>query len=195
MVKLKKANKLTTNELRIEKLKEIHTKYIDNFNSQFKDLCDFIKEDALQNQDKGISVTYLMFEISSNKLVGYITLMTDSVSLKGLDNDLKEKLRNKGISYPTLPAIKIGRLCIDDEYRRRGLGQKLFFFALKQLLNINKMVGCRFVTLDAKQEKDEKNQNAIKYYKEKLGFEFLKQKGRREPPMYFDAYKLISQDK
>jgi len=125
-------------------------------------------------------------------LVGYITLLTDSVTLKKLDPSLKEEFKMKGIDYPTLPAIKIGRICVDDRYRHRGIGTMMFYYALSVMVKLNKIVGCRFITLDAKENKDNEENNSVHFYKG-LGFNFLKEKEKRHPPMYFDAFKTMKE--
>lgn len=194
MAKKKKEKPFGLKQIRIEKLNENHVPFFEDFQSYDKDLADFLRENAIDNQDKAISVTYLAFDISKEpKLLGYITLLTDSVVLKGLDKDLVEQLDGKGINYPTLPALKIGRWCIDERYRQRRLGRMFWLLTLKKVYELSKFVGCRFVTVEAKQEKDGNGLNALRYYKEKLGFELLKfkNKGRRHPHMYFDAYKII----
>src|SRR3989344_45233 len=115
--------KITNEDIKIERMNEKHD--INNFNSYELELVKFLKEDALENQKNKISVTYLWF-LKSGELVGYITLLNDRINLEG---DLKNVFRGKGISYHSLPAIKVGRLCVDDHFLGRGLGTLMLAFA------------------------------------------------------------------
>ena len=97
--------KIKVDAIRIERLSNKH--FIKDFKSYEKDLIDFLFEDALDNQEKKISVTYLWFLKETNELLGYITLLNDKINLEG---NLKAYFRDKGILYKALPALKIGRL-------------------------------------------------------------------------------------
>ncbi|MBU1111565.1 MAG: GNAT family N-acetyltransferase, partial [Nanoarchaeota archaeon] len=85
----------------------------------------------------------------------------------------------------SLPALKIGRLCVDDHYLRRGLGRLMIQFAIQKAseINMNK-AGCRFITLDAKRNKD-KELDSIHFYKI-MGFDILKERIKGTTPMYLD---------
>jgi len=169
--------KIKVEDVRIERLNEKHS--LNNFQSYEQELVDFLLEDALNNQKNRISVTYLWF-LNNSKLAGYITLLSDRINLEG---DLKDMFRRKGIEYHSLPALKVGRLCVDDCYLRRGLGTLMLAFAVKVANRIfNECAGCRFMVLDAK--KNPKN-NPIHFYK-KLGFQTLKERKKGTTPMYLD---------
>lgn len=108
--------KINVDEIRIERMSEKHD--ISNFQSYEKELVKFLIEDALDNQINRISVTYLWF-LKTGELVGYITLLNDRINLEG---DLKAAFRDKGILYKALPALKVGRLCVNNEFLRQGFG-------------------------------------------------------------------------
>jgi len=106
--------------------------------------------------------------------------LNDRINLEG---DLKEAFRDKGILYKALPALKIGRLCVDNRFLRKGLGTHLIDFAIKVAYHIyEKFSGCRFIVLDAKRNKEN---DAIHFYK-KQGFVALKERKKGTTPMYFD---------
>ena len=169
--------KITANDVKILKINNAHN--IKSFKSYEQELVNFLVEDALNNQDHQISVTYLWF-LTSGELVGYVTLLNDRINLEG---DLKDFFRMKGIQYHSLPALKIGRLCVDDHFLRRGLGTLMVDFSIKIAFNIfEKYSGCRFVVLDAKRNT---SNDSIHFYK-KLGFKELKERKKGATPMYFD---------
>jgi len=170
--------KIKLEEVRIERLRENHD--LSKFDSYEKELVKFLNEDSLDNQNKKISVTYLWFY--KNEIAAYISLLTDRINLEG---NLKTYFRDKGILYKSLPALKIGRLCVDNKYLRRGIGRLLMNFTVSKSNEIyNSVAGCRFIVIDAKRNLD-KSKDAIHFYK-KLGFIPLKERDKGTTPMYFD---------
>src|SRR3989338_240251 len=79
------SEKITVESVRIERIQAHHQ--VSGFRSYEKELMDFLVEDALDNQYKMISVTYLWFLKETNELIGYVTLLNDRVNLEG---NLKE---------------------------------------------------------------------------------------------------------
>jgi len=186
-----KEGKIKPTELRIEKITAVHKNFLEKFQSYEKELEDFLKEDALEQQERNISVTYLWFLRESNELVAYITLSPDCIKLKNINQELSQKFRDKGINYRSLPALKIGRLCVDDKFLRKGIGTLLIQFTINKAYEMSKNVGCRFIYLDAKRNKD-KSKDVIHFYK-KMGFELYKDRNNKETPMYLDIYPLIKE--
>lgn len=171
-------------EIKIEIIDGNHK--VDLFQSYEKELVDFLREDAFENQKQRLSVTFLWFY--EEKLVSYVTLLNDKINLEG---DLKEFFKEKGIHYKSLPALKIGRLCVDDRFLRQGLGKLMILSAIQIANGINKnKAGCRFITLDAKRNPDPKL-DSIHFYK-KMGFKSLKERIKGTTPMYLDL-KLIEE--
>ncbi|MBI4981108.1 GNAT family N-acetyltransferase [Candidatus Woesearchaeota archaeon] len=170
-------DKINVKDIKIERLQQSHN--VKDFRSYEPELASFLIEDALNNQNNQISVTYLWF-LNTNELVGYVTLLNDRINLEG---ELKKIFRGKGIGYHSLPALKVGGLCVDDRYLRKGVGTLMLAFAVKIANHIFKdYAGCRFIVLDAKRN----HQNdPIRFYK-KVGFEELKQRKKGTTPMYLD---------
>ena len=179
------ASKINPEEVRIEIINQHHT--VHSFRSYENELVEFLIEDALENQKQKLSVTFLWFY--GGKLVSYITLLNDKINL---ESDLKEFFREKGVHYKSLPALKVGRLCVDNMFLRRGLGRLMILSAIRiaNELNRNK-TGCRFITLDAKRNQD-KGLDSIHFYK-KIGFKTLKERQKGTTPMYLDL-KLIEEN-
>ncbi|MEK6935879.1 MAG: GNAT family N-acetyltransferase [Nanoarchaeota archaeon] len=150
---------------------------------------DFLKEDALKQQERKISVTYLWFLRETNELVAYITLCPDCIKLKNIEEELYKMFREKGINYKSLPALKIGRLCVSDKFLKRGIGKLLIQFAIKKAQEVSNNVGCRFLYLDAKRNQDS-NKDAIHFYK-KMGFEIYKNRDSTETPLYMDIFPIF----
>ena len=62
-------DKINPEDLRIEKIDRRHITQINNFESSYKELKDFLVEDALGNQEMAISTTYLWFYNPKNELL------------------------------------------------------------------------------------------------------------------------------
>lgn len=169
--------------LRIEKLSKKHEGTIKSFETDTKELKDFLVEDAIKNQEMAISTTYLWFHIPTNKLAGYLTILNDAIRVHG--TRVGGSFLDKGVSYKTLPALKIGRMCVDRNFLRKGIGTYMIYHTIKRAVEISDKAGCRFIVLDAKSAT-----GAIRFYK-KTGFEILKEREKGTIPMYFDLIKLI----
>ncbi len=177
-------DRISTEILRIEKLGKRHLDIIKAFDTGVKELKDFLTEDAYNNQEMSISTTYLWFYNPENKLVAYVTVLNDAIRVHG--TQLGKAFVDKGVEYKTLPAIKIGRMCVDRNCIGRGIGTYMIQFVMKILMEINEKSGCRFIVLDAKTQT-----NAVHFYK-KLGFQVLKQREKGTIPMFYDMIKLIT---
>lgn len=166
-------------DIKIERINKDHD--VSGFCSYEPDLVEFLKEDALDNQEKMISVTYLWFV--KGELVGYVTLLNDNINLSA---DLKEFFRIKGINYKYLPALKVGRLCVDDRFLLNGVGKYMVLFSIQMAKKIySSNSGCRFITLDAKRNPD-RTKDSIHFYK-KMNFKVLKDR-KGATPMYLDLF-------
>ena len=176
--------KIKINEIEIEQMNESHKEAISKFVSYEKELVDFLIEDALDNQNKKISTTYLWFYKTKKELVGYVSVLADAINLQG---ELKEYFRQEGIFYKSLPAIKIGRLCVSDNYLGRGIGTLMIEFVIVLSEKIGKDIGLRFITTDAKRN-HEPRKDSVHFYR-RLGFDILKQREKGTLPMYKDLIK------
>ncbi|VVB60701.1 Acetyltransferase (GNAT) domain protein [uncultured archaeon] len=173
--------KIPQDNLKVEKLSEKHKNILETFKTENVELKKFLVEDALRNQELVISNTYLWFYKPNNELVAYITILTDAIGIHG--TGLGEYFQDKGILYKTLPALKIGRICVGTEYLDRGIGTYMIKFAMIKLLIIEHEAGCRFIFADVKRE-------AVHFYK-KLDFVILKLREKGTIPMYLDMIKQI----
>ena len=153
---------------------------VSDFESTSPELNEFLKEDALKNQEELISKTYLCCH--SNQLVGYVTFTTDIVRKK----DVREEEQIE-IPYKEYPAIKIARLAVDKRYERKGVGRFLLLAAVGKALKISNEVGCRFITVDSKQD-------SIEFYKKSGSFKLIKgYEKKKYPTMYFDVLPTIKE--
>ena len=123
--------------------------------SEFKcasdDLNDFLKNDALSQQNSKLNITKLV--MCDDLVVAYVSLLTDTILLKDIrDEDIKQDIKDQlslNSKKRKLPAIKIGRLAVDEKYSGKGLGSEILMSVLFNIKNIaENSVGLRFVTVE-----------------------------------------------
>ena len=127
-----------------------HAKYdVTHFDCGHADLNEFIRTDCPNHIAQRLSFTRLAFY--ENDLVGYISLLADSISLH---ITVREWFVQKNITVQQVPALKIGRLGIEQRYKGRNIGTTLMRYALSVAFRMNDElgVGCRFLTVDSDQD-------------------------------------------
>lgn len=138
------------NNFYFEILSEKHD--LSNFKCASNDLNDFLKNDALRQQEMNLNITQLA--ICDGEVIGFVSILTDTLKIKSLDNEsLKEEMKgelNVIGEDNVLPSIKIGRFAIDEKYAKQGLGSYIFRNVLLSILHLSKTkVGLRFITVEA----------------------------------------------
>lgn len=132
-------------ELVIEKLDTDHD--LSGFNCGIDDLDEFLQEDSLKQMEFRFNVTYVCKY--NSEVMGYFTLCSDSITFKRIEDDDKHFLQTKGVDYPNLPALKLCRLGIHNEYQSKGIGTHLVSIVIRQALELSEKIGIRFITVDA----------------------------------------------
>ena len=165
------------NELQIVPLTERDR--LPSFNSISAELNEFLINDALEDQENMISKTYL--SIWKENLVGFVTLLTDTIGVQLIH----ESEGVDGYQYTKYPAIKIGRIAVDKNNERMGVGRFLLLAAIGKSISISKEIGCRYITVDSKR-------NSIGFYK-KHNFKEIEGYGNSDfPKMYLNMYPIIT---
>ena len=148
------------------------------FNSSNEDLNDFLHNDAIRSQEDLISRTYLCFW--NSRLAGFFTLVTDTIEVKHVEKE--DGIDDYG--YQKYPAIKIARMAVDEKLSGSGIGRYLLLAAVGKVHSLSQEVGCRYITVDSKNE-------AVGFY-EKNGFKIIKKyENRNFPPMYLNMFPII----
>ena len=174
--------KIKPEDIKVERLAAVHASLLTNFSTDNNELKAFLVEDALKNQQLSISTTYLWFYSPTGELAAYISLLNDSLRIR--ETELEKLFVEKGILYKSLPALKIGRLCVDNRFAGRGIGTIITNSSMAIAVLISEIVGCRFVVLDSKKE-------AVNFYS-KLGFKTLRKEDKEITPMYFDLMNVMN---
>ena len=157
---------------------------IKSFDCGDADLNEFLFTDAKHYLSQLLAVTYL-YEYSAD-IVAFFSVSNDTISFRErtLSKTEWNRLRR---TYPNrkrlnkLPAVKIGRLGVDNKYQGADIGTQLLDY-IKILFIDNNKTGCRYITVDAYN-----NKKTITFYL-KNGFNFLTVNDVKEDTrlMYFD---------
>ncbi len=139
-----------------------------------KELLDnYLKRQAKQDIKRKLSVCFILNDNNSNKIQGYYTLSNNSIDLDLIPASLKKHLQK---SYTSIPTTLLGRLAVDNKYKKQGLGKLLLVDALKRSFELSKVSGSFAVVTVPLDE------NAEKFYL-KYGFIKLPDSGKMFLPM------------
>lgn len=130
--------------LRIEPLSPKHVR--EGFTSGVAALDRYLMSQAGQDSQRGFASIFVAAERSSARVCGYYTLSMTGVAV-GL---LPERLQRKMPRYPSVPAVRLGRLAVAVTARGRGLGKWLLLDAMARSL-ASEVAWAAFV-VDAKDE-------------------------------------------
>jgi GNAT superfamily N-acetyltransferase len=113
---------------RIEKLEPNHDRR--GFDCGEPSLNRYFAELVTQDVRRLIAKCYIIRELADARVAGYYTLAASTIGLSELPADIAKRLPR----YPSVPAVRIGRLAVDRHYQGAGLGAALLADALGRAL-------------------------------------------------------------
>ena len=151
---------------------------LSSFSCLSQELTDFLKNDALIDQNNMISRTRLCFW--NEELAGFFTLIADTIEAKAVIDGLEH------YEYRKYPGVKIARLAVDSRFERKGIGTYLLLAAIGKTLSVCESIGCRYILVDSKKD-------SIGFY-QKNEFKLVeKYKDREFVPMYLNMQPIIAE--
>ncbi|MDD1690901.1 MAG: GNAT family N-acetyltransferase [Methanoregula sp.] len=145
--------------------------------SAYRDLEDFLLNDALKYQEENVAVTYLVH--SDGRLVGFFSLAMGCVASESVADLGEERY------YPRrFPALLIARMATQDNFRGMGIGAEMLARVFATAFTLCSKVGCRVVKVDAKN-----NERTINFYERHGGF-ITVGSGDETIPMIVDMNKM-----
>jgi ribosomal protein S18 acetylase RimI-like enzyme len=87
----------------------------------------YLREQVTQDIRRRVAACFVALA-GKGSIAGYYTLSMASVPLADLPSDITRKLPR----YAAVPAIRMGRLAIDQAFKGRGLGGALLYDALRR---------------------------------------------------------------
>lgn len=134
-------------DIKIEPLSRSHDR--GEFDCGVKELNDFLKKYALQNQKNHLSRTFVATTPGQEKctskdgILGFYTLSIGDMDYNLLPGDIRHP------KYPVSIA-RLARLAVDLKNKGRGIGGFLLHDALQKIKSASKSVGIFAVVVDAK---------------------------------------------
>ena len=111
-------------------------------------LDHWLQRHALKNEISGASRTFVICE--EQRVIGYYTLAVGSIEHQDAPGRIRRNMSNP------IPIMVLGRLAIDQQWQRSGLGRGLLKDALLRTLTVSEQAGTRALLVHALSE-DAKN--------------------------------------
>lgn len=115
------------------------------FNCGLEPLNLYLSEQVTQDIRRRVAACFVALA-DERRIAGYYTLASASLLLADLPVGIGKKLPR----YPTVPAIRMGRLAVDQAFRGQGLGGALLADALDRA--IRSEIAAFAMMVDAKDE-------------------------------------------
>ena len=144
-----------TASFRLEPLGEGHER--SSFHCGEDALDRYFQTQVTQDIRRHIANCFVAVESATSHVAAWYTISAASIPLVDLPPDETKRLPR----YPTVPAIRIGRLAVDQRFQGRGLGAALLADAATRALKADAAAFTLLV--------DAKNDSAVAFY-ERFGF-------------------------
>lgn len=120
------------------------------------DIQDFVRRKALSFNKRGVSSSYLVFDIDASVFVGFyaLALKVAYVPEENVSNSFRKKFgffgeQNLISGCIDVPAVLLAQLGKNDSYSSLISGEQLIGFAEESVRYIQRLAGGRFVFLDS----------------------------------------------
>jgi len=133
----------------------------------------YLCNQASQDIKKHVAAVFVLTEKQSLDVIGYYTLSAMTITADELPCSMIKKLPK----YNLLPTTLLGRLAVDKQQQRKGLGNFLILDALRRSISLSKEIASMAIIVDAK------NEAAVTFYKGYGFTRFALQKKRLYLPM------------
>jgi ribosomal protein S18 acetylase RimI-like enzyme len=115
------------------------------FRSDSEPLNRYLREQVTQDIRRRVAACFVALA-DGQRIAGYYTLASASLLLADLPTSTGKKLPR----YPTVPAVRMGRLAVDQAFKGQGLGGALLADALDRAARAE-IAACALI-VDAKDE-------------------------------------------
>jgi ribosomal protein S18 acetylase RimI-like enzyme len=149
---------MTTYPFRYERLIDAHDRTA--FRCGEEALDRYFQTQATQDIRRRVANCFIAVEAATGQIAAYYTMSAASIPFVDLPPEESKRLPR----YPTLPAVRIGRLAVDARFQRRGLGAALIANAIHRTLQADAAAFTLLV--------DAKNDRAVAFY-QRFGFRAL----------------------
>jgi ribosomal protein S18 acetylase RimI-like enzyme len=120
-------------------------------------LDNYFQRQVTQDVRRRVANCFVILETSMGQIAAYYTMSAASIPLVDLPVDEAKRLPR----YPTIPAVRIGRLAVDQRFQRLGLGELMLMNAVHRTIQDSAAAFALLV--------DAKNDQAVAFY-QRYGF-------------------------
>ena len=124
-----------------------------SFSSGSELLDQYLRRQASQDVRRRVTACFVALDQKARRLAGYYTIAAANIRLDALPENIAKRLPR----YPSVPAVRIGRLAVDLEFQDRGLGGALLANAMTRAITTDIMAFAMVV--------DAKDDVAIAFYR------------------------------
>ncbi len=126
------------------------------FDCGHEDLNEFFLNDCILYSNDLIGKSYC-FTLDENPeiIVCAFTISNDSIKVADLPNARKKKVNEliaREKHFRSYPALLIGRLGVNKEFKCKGIGPELMNFIKAWFIDDQNKTGCRFIVVDSYNE-------------------------------------------
>ena len=136
-----------------------------------EDVDEFFREDAVDYTYFKMGKSYCFrLDADPKQIIACFTVSNDSLRIYDLPSSRKKAMwdiTNREKMLSRYPGVLIGRLAVNIDYARRGIGSQILDFIKMWFDAPDNKTACRFVIVDAKNEPE-----VLTFY-QKNGFEYL----------------------
>jgi ribosomal protein S18 acetylase RimI-like enzyme len=142
---------MTSAPFRLERLSSEHDRSA--FHCREEALNRYFQTQATQDIRRHIANCFVAIEIVTGMVAAYYTLSSASIPVVNFPPEETKRLPR----YPSLPAVRIGRLAVDPRYQGRGLGAMMLADAAHRAMQADAAAYTLLV--------DAKNDGAAAFYR------------------------------
>ena len=142
---------MTPAPFRLEPLGEQHGR--GQFRCGEEALDRYFQTQVTQDVRRRIANCFVVAETATGRIAAYYTLSATGVPLRSLPPEVVKRLPR----YPLVPAVRIGRLAVDQQFRGHGLGGAMLADAAARALSAD--IAAFMLIVDAK------NDSAVTFYR------------------------------
>ena len=121
-----------------------------DFTSGSEPLDRYFRSQVGQDIRRQISKRYIASDSASGAIAGYYTISAASIPVPDIPEDLARRLPR----YPEIPAVRLGRLAVDQRFRGLKLGTALLLHAVLRAATSG--IGVHFLIVEAKDAEAQK---------------------------------------
>jgi ribosomal protein S18 acetylase RimI-like enzyme len=142
---------MTSGPFRIELLSSAHERL--EFRCGEDALDRYFQTQVTQDIRRRMANCFVVVETATGKLAAYFTLSAASISVVNLPPEETKRLPR----YPTLPAVRVGRLAVGQQFQGRGLGALMLGDSAQRVMRADAAALTLLV--------DAKNEQAVAFYR------------------------------